>query len=201
MQQSSLIFHYLSHFFHNAYFPFKWIASTYTFLRMTSQIFWKMKLCQETRECVHFELIHTRRKKSCQNVLFSEHFRAGPKSILMILIYWTILQLHTASSSAHDLLSNLIGIFDNGSSDIGVGGIHKLRLLDFWPPSPLRWQVYYISKYIVDIWQTPLPLTCQRSLWMPPYQSVIRLDKTFLRDYYLIYELKRLGSKKVFVRT
>ena len=40
---------------------------------------------------------------------------------------------------------------------------------DFWPPSLLRWQVYYISLCsIVDIWLTPLfPLTRQRSLWMP----------------------------------
>ena len=86
---------------------------------MTSQIFGKMKLCQETGECVHFELIHTTGKKSCQNMLFSEHFRVGPESILMILILNYCI-LNTACSSAHVLLSNNIGIFDNGSSDIGV---------------------------------------------------------------------------------
>ena len=50
------------------------------------------------------------------------------------------------------------------------GGIHKLRRQDFanfWPP--LRRQVFYISLCSsIDIWLTPLPLACLRSLWMPP---------------------------------
>ena len=52
-------------------------------------------------------------------------------------------------------------------------GNHKLRwqdFEDFWPP--LCWQVHYISLCsIVDIWETPLPLACQRSIWMPPWRS------------------------------
>ena len=41
------------------------------------------------------------------------------------------------------------------------GAVHKLRKQDFanfWPPSPLRKQVYYISLCSsISIWQTPLP--------------------------------------------
>ena len=55
-------------------------------------------------------------------------------------------------------------------------GIHKLRwqdFEDFWPPSPLCWQIYYISLCsIVDIWLTPpLPLACQRSLWTSTFSE------------------------------
>ena len=55
-----------------------------------------------------------------------------------------------------------------------LGAIHKLCRQDFgnfWPPSPLRRQVYYISLCSsIDIWQTPSPLACLRSLCVAPYQ-------------------------------
>ena len=43
--------------------------------------------------------------------------------------------------------------------------------------TPFRWQVYNISLCtIVDIWLNPLPLACQRSLWMAPMSTMgIRL--------------------------
>ena len=65
---------------------------------------------------------------------------------------------------------------------------------NFW--SPLRWQVHYLSlcRNSDDIWATPsLPLACQRSLWMSPYE-MLKFDSNFLPDMYA-YILLRTCAK------
>ena len=71
-------------------------------------------------------------------------------------------------------------------------GIHKLRkqeCANFWPPSPLRKQIYYISLCSsISIWLPPpgpLPLACLRSLWMVPS----------IKHLYALGKYVPLGSK------
>ena len=87
------------------------------------------------------------------------------------------------------------------------GAIHKLRRQDFtnfWPPSPLRRQVYYISLYSkIGIWLIPPPpspayvvygwslcrtLLLRNSLWTLQWFYVMfyTLRKFFLSSFFLL---------------